>query len=145
MFFAIKNNKLKRIMTFQYFVLNVENGHFIYTNAGHNYPIIVDSNTNKATFINYTSSPLGINSICKCENKEFDLDKGQSLVLYTNGLVNEKNINGEPYGYERFLENLPIHYDINPETFYNNIYNKVYKQWTLKSEKDLTLIFINRK
>ncbi|MBP5469580.1 MAG: SpoIIE family protein phosphatase, partial [Candidatus Riflebacteria bacterium] len=137
MFFAIKNNKLKRMMTFQYFVLNVENGHFIYTNAGHNYPIIVDNNTHKANFINYNSIPLGVTSKCQWENREFDLNKGQSLVLYTFGIVNEKNINGEPLGYERFLENLPNHYDVNPENFYYNIFNKIYKQWSVKTEDDL--------
>ena len=145
MFFAINNNKLKRMMTFQYFVLNIENGHCIYTNAGHNYPIIVDNNSHKASFISYASTPLGVSSKCYYNNKEFDLNKEQSLVLYTDGIIKEMNINKEIYGYDRFLENLPNHYDINPETFYYNIYNKIYKQWSVKIEDDLTLILINRK
>ena len=73
MFFSIKSDKLKRMMTFQYFVLNVENGHFIYTNAGHSYPIIVDNNTHKASFMKYTSYPLGASSKCRCKNQIFDL------------------------------------------------------------------------
>ena len=145
MFFSLKDNRLKRMMTFQYFVLNIENGHCIYTNAGHSYPILIDNNIHKANFMNYTSTPLGVSSKCHYKNKEFDLKEGQSLVLYTDSIVKTTNINGETFGYDRFLDIMPNHYNINPEIFYNNIYNNIYKQWSLKLDDDLTLILINRK
>ena len=145
MFFAIKNERLKRMMTFQYFVLRVNDGHFIYTNAGHCFPVIVDDNTKTATYLDYIATPLGISSRCRCKNQEFDLVKGQSLVLYTDGIVEAYNANGEQYGYERFKKCLPEFYDINPETFYYNLYNKLYKQWSPKPDDDLTLILVNRK
>lgn len=144
MFFSIKNDKLKRMMTFQYFVLNIENGHFIYTNAGHSYPVIIDNNTKQARFLDYIATPLGIGPKCRCKNQEFDLEKGQSLVIYTDGIVEANNEKGEQYGYDRYLESLPKYYDENPETYYYNLYNKVYKQWSLKQDDDLTLIIINR-
>ena len=124
--------------------LNIENGHFIYTNAGHCFPVIVDSNTKHARFLDYTATPLGIGSKCRCINQEFDLTKGQSLVLYTDGIVEANNEKGEQYGYNRFLESLPNYFDENPETYYYNLYNKLYKQWSLKQDDDLTLIIINR-
>ena len=136
---------LKRMMTFQYFVLNIENGHFIYTNAGHSYPIILDDNTHKASFMNYTSYPLGASSKCRCKNKEFDLNEGQSLVLYTDGIIEATNTEKELLGYDRFINCLPNFYDINPETFYYNLYDKVYKKWISQVNDDLTLIIINRK
>ena len=145
MFFAIKNERLKRMMTFQYFVLRVNDGHLIYTNAGHCFPVIVDDNTKTATYLEYIATPLGISSRCRCKNQEFDLVKGQSLVLYTDGIVEAYNANGEQYGYERFKKRLPEFYDINPETFYYNLYNKLYKQWSPKPDDDLTLILVNRK
>ncbi len=145
MFFSIQNDKLRRMMTFQYFVLNIENGHCIYTNAGHSYPVIVDNNTHKADFMNYTSGPLGVSSKCHCKNKEFDLNKGQSLILYTDGIIEANNASQEQFGYDRFLNCLPEFYDNNPETFYNNLYNKVYKNWIEQVDDDLTLIFVNRK
>ncbi len=144
-FFAIKNERLKRMMTFQYFVLRVNDGHFIYTNAGHCFPVLVDDNTKTATYIEYISTPLGIISRCRCNNQEFVLKKGQSLVLYTDGIVEACNANGEQFGYDRYKECLPKFYDVNPETFYYNLYNKVYKQWSPKPDDDLTLIIVNRK
>ena len=144
MFFSIKNERLKRMMTFQYFVLNVKEGHFIYTNAGHCFPVIVDNNTKKAFFMDYIATPLGIGPRCRCKNQEFNLDKGQSLVLYTDGIVEANNAEKEQYGYDRFIECLPRNYDINPETFYYNLYNKVYKNWVASIDDDLSLILINR-
>ena len=145
MFFAIKNERLKRMMTFQYFVLRVSDGHFKYTNAGHCFPLIVDSKAKTANFMNYIATPLGIGPRCRCKNQEFDLLEGQSLILYTDGIVEANNAQGEQYGYDRYQECLPIHYDPDPEVFYYNLYNKVYKQWSPKPDDDLTLILVNRK
>ena len=145
MFFAIKNERLKRMMTFQYFVLRVSDGHFIYTNAGHCFPIIVDGNNKTASFMDYIATPLGIGPRCRCKNQEFDLLEGQSLILYTDGIVEANNAQGEQYGYDRYKECLPIYYDPDPEVFYYNLYNKVYKQWSPKPDDDLTLILVNRK
>ena len=145
MFFAIKNERLKRMMTFQYFVLRVSDGHFKYTNAGHCFPIIVDSNNKTATFMDYIATPLGIGPRCRCKNQEFDLSEGQSLILYTDGIVEANNAQGEQYGYDRYQECLPKHYDPDPEVFYYNLYDKVYKQWSPKPDDDLTLILVNRK
>ena len=144
MFFSIKNERLKRMMTFQYFVLNIKENRFIYTNAGHCFPIIVDNNVKKAFFMDYIATPLGIGPRCRCKNQEFILEKGQSLVLYTDGIVEANNKEKEQFGYDRFLECLPKNYDINPETFYHNLYDKVYKNWIDSVDDDLSLILINR-
>ena len=88
---------------------------------------------------------MGIGSKCRCKNNEFYLNKGQSLVLYTDGIVEANNANKEQFGYDRFLKCLPEYYDIVAENFYYNLYNKVYKNWISEVDDDLTLILINRK
>ena len=143
-FHGIKNEKLKRMMTFMYFVLRVSDGHFLYTNAGHCLPFVVDGNKKTAEYLDYIATPLGIGARCRCKNQEFILEKGQSLVLYTDGIVEANNGFGEQYGYDRFKDALIEHYDSNPEVFYDNIYNKVYKAWSPVPDDDLTFIIINR-
>ena len=145
MFFSIKNERLKRMMTFQYFVLNVNDGHFVYTNAGHCFPIIFDNNTNKAIFLDYIATPLGIGPKCRCKNSEFDLKKGQSLVLYTDAIIEACNAENEQFGLDRFLKCLSHNYNSNPESFYSNLYYKVYKNWVANVNDDFSLILINRK
>ena len=96
-FHAIKNERLKIMMTFQYFVLRVNDGHFVYTNAGHCFPVIVDSINKTAQYIEYIATPLGIGNKCRCKNQEIDLKEGQSLVLYTDGIVEAYSAEGEQY------------------------------------------------
>lgn len=143
-FFAIKNKKLKRMMTFQYFVLRPSDGHFCFTNAGHCFPVIVDSVKKTAEFIEYIATPLGIGPKCRCKNQEFTLEKGQTLLLYTDGIVEANNALGEQFGYDRFRLALIENYDPDPEVFYYNLYNNVYKKWSPKPDDDLTLIIVNR-
>ncbi len=143
-FHAIKNDKLKRMMTFMYYVLRVSDGHFFYTNAGHCFPIIVDGANKTANFMDYIATPLGIGPKCRCKNQEFDIQKGQSLILYTDGIVEAANEFGEQFGYDRFKEALIEHYDPDPEVYYYNLYDKVYKKWSPKPDDDLTLIIVNR-
>lgn len=143
-FHAIKNDKLKRMMTFMYYVLRVSDGHFCYTNAGHCFPIIVDGDDKTATFMDYIATPLGIGPKCRCKNQEFDIQKGQSLILYTDGIVEAANEYGEQFGYDRFKEALVEYYDPDPEVYYYNLYEKVYKKWSPKPDDDLTLIIVNR-
>ena len=144
MFYAIKNDKLKRMMTFMYFVLRLSDGHITYTNAGHCFPIIVDNKEKKASFLEYIATPLGIGPKCRCKNNELELSVGQSLILYTDGIVEANNAAGEQYGYDRFIANLPLYYDASAEKYYSNLYEEIYKKWSPKQEDDLTLILINR-
>ena len=145
MFFAIKNERLKRMMTFMYFVLNVKDNVFNYTNAGHCFCIIVDPEKKTSDFVEYIATPLGIGPRCRCKNQQFILEKGQSLILYTDGIVEAYNEKGEQFGYERFKQALLEHYDPDPEKFYYNLYDKVYKVWSPKPDDDLTIIIVNRK
>ena len=111
---------------------------------GHCFPIIVDNNTKKAFFMDYIATPLGIGPRCRCKNQEFDLKNGQSLVLYTDGIVEANNSEKEQFGYDRFIDCLPKNYDVNPESFYYNLYDNVYKKWIAAVDDDLSLILINR-
>ena len=144
MFYAVNNERLKRMMTFQYFVLNIKTGHFICTNAGHCFPVKVDNNSKSAEYFEFIANPLGVGKRCRCKNYEFDLKDGESLVLYTDGIVEAYNEAGEQFGYERFKDSLLKYYDSNSENYYYNIYNKVYKEWTNKADDDLTIIIVNR-
>ena len=144
MFYTIKDDNTKYMMTFQYFVLNIKDGHFKYTNAGHCFPVLVDNQSKTAKYIDYSAFPLGMGKEYFCENKEFYLKAGQSLILYTDAIVKAKNDNGRELGNEKFLASLPEFYNETPEIYYNSIFELVYKKWSSKQEDDITLIIVNR-
>jgi len=83
-------------------VLDIKTGNFIYCSAGHP-PGILKRRTDETSFL-ITSSPVigtfaGLNYI----DDEVHLEKGDLLILYTNGVTQAK-CDGEFYGDEMFVE-----------------------------------------
>lgn len=144
MFFAIKNDRLKRMMTFQYFVMHAADGFFSFANAGHCFPIVVRPAQRMAEFIEHVSTPLGIGPRARYKNFEFSLAPGEALILYTDGIAEAKNALGEEFGFERFRDLTVELYDPDPEVFYRRIY-AAYNSWSAQPDDDLTIIVVNHK
>lgn len=143
-FFAIKNDKLKRMMTLQYFVVKPEECSFSFANAGHCFPVLIKPAQNTAEFIEHVATPLGIGSRARYKNFDFKVMPGEALVLYTDGIAEAKNSRGEEFGFERLKSTLLELYDPDPEVYYRRIFN-VYESWSPKPDDDLTLIMITNK
>ena len=141
-FFAIKNEKLKRMMTLQYFVFNPKTGDFSFANAGHCFPLIVRPQLQQAEYIEHVATPLGIGRKPKYRNYEFKIARGEALILYTDGIAEANNAEGEEFGYERLRNLLLEVYDPDPEIYYKSIY-AAYQAWARSADDDLTLIIIN--
>ena len=89
-----------------------------------------------------SASSIGISDDFNCENKEFDINEGESLILYTDAIVKANNNQKTQFGYERFLSCLPQYYDLDPKVYYTNFMDSVYKKWAVKQEDDITLIIV---
>ncbi len=142
MFFAIKNDRLKRMMTFQYFVMRPADGSFSFANAGHCFPIIIKPAQRSAELIEHVATPLGIGPRARYSNFSFRIEPGESLLLYTDGIAEAKNRSGEEFGYER-LKQLAIEaWDPDPEVYYRKIF-AAYDNWSARPDDDLTIIVVN--
>lgn len=141
-FFAVKNSRLKRMMTLQYFVMQPASGKFSFANAGHCFPILVKPTEGIATFIEHVSTPLGISPKTRYSNFEFNVGCGEALILYTDGIAEAKNEKGEEFTFARFKDLALALYDPDPEIYYRKIY-AAYEKWSAKPDDDLTLIIIN--
>lgn len=84
-------------------ILNVENGEVIYSNAGHTPPII--GNNMKYSFLKCnTGFLLGCTDDLPVIDEKIKLNKNDSMILYTDGITEARNINGELFGGKRLLE-----------------------------------------
>jgi serine phosphatase RsbU (regulator of sigma subunit) len=142
MFFAIKNDRLKRMMTFQYFVMKPDDGSFSFANAGHCFPILVKPAQQSAELIEHVATPLGIGPRARYKNFEFRVEPGESLLLYTDGIAEAKNAQGEEFGYERLKQLALDAFDPDPEAFYRKIF-AAYENWSARPDDDLTIILVN--
>ena len=138
---GIKNRKLKRMMTFQYLLLDSQQDMFTLANAGQCFPLIVKPQTKETKFVELVGSPIGLTKNLKIQNKSFHLESGEAVILYTDGIIEAQNPYGENLGFPNFEKIAIEAYDTNPEIYYTNLYQK-YVEWTKHEPDDDTTIII---
>jgi sigma-B regulation protein RsbU (phosphoserine phosphatase) len=82
-----------------------------FSNAGHCLPVRLHNGS--ATTIDSTGLPLGLMDDFQYDSHRLVIEPGDALVLYTDGLTESFNRDGEQYGLVRFcrlLEQLPAAY-----------------------------------
>ena len=87
-----------------YSVLDPADGGLVYCNAGHNPPILLHlQGVPDVETLTRTGLPLGIVEDAAWDQGIRQLLPGQILVLYTDGVTDAQNEQGEFFGYERLL------------------------------------------
>jgi PAS domain S-box-containing protein len=89
-------------VTLFYGVLDESMRCLVYANAGHPPPLLMRSGSNAFEKLEVTGIALGAMGGAKYEERRVDLSSGDVLVLYTDGVNEAENRNGEQYGIERF-------------------------------------------
>jgi sigma-B regulation protein RsbU (phosphoserine phosphatase) len=92
-----------QFVTAFYGILDVTNKTLTYTNAGHNPPLLLDKDGNPK-FIDRGSLPLGMFRDTRYHEYYLTTEPGEVLVLYTDGVTEAQNQQGEEFGRERLAE-----------------------------------------
>jgi len=93
-------------------VLTPATGVLRYTNAGHNPPLVIRTAT--ATELGATGPPLGLLSTAVYKAGEVTLGPGDLLLLYTDGIVEAVDPDGEEYGLDRLKQVCQRHHGAAP-------------------------------
>ncbi|QQY79506.1 sigma-B regulation protein RsbU (phosphoserine phosphatase) [Keratinibaculum paraultunense] len=102
--FVTLNLDVDKYFTIFYGVYNIRTNQFKYSNAGHNcIPIIF--NDYETTLIKTKGFPISLifNDIHYEEN-QIQLNKGDKVLFYTDGITEVRNIDGEEFGVERLVD-----------------------------------------
>lgn len=91
-----------KFITLFYAVLDAGEGRFTYCNAGHNPPILVRSNGH-AYQLEHSGAVLGQLPQWSYEQIDLELRGGDTLLLFTDGLVEVCDEKGNLFGEERLL------------------------------------------
>jgi len=81
-------------------ILDIEQGIFSYVSAGHLPPLINESFG--SSYLESSSFPLGVSSDIRIKLIEIPIKNIEKIVLYTDGAIEQKNNNGEQFGFNRF-------------------------------------------
>ncbi|MCQ2287057.1 MAG: SpoIIE family protein phosphatase, partial [Bacteroidales bacterium] len=96
-----ENNSANMFVTFFIGILNLEDGHVSYCNAGHNPPLLI-SPTGKVSPINVTPNiPLGLFEGFEYVEESIDIKKGSKILLFTDGVTEAENKAKELYDDKR--------------------------------------------
>jgi len=95
------DSKSGMFVTIFYAIYNERERTLEYCNAGHVYPMLYDPSFQKFTYLNTEGRPLGITMESNYESKRCRLEKGQVVVLYTDGVVEAVDENDVPFGEDK--------------------------------------------
>jgi serine phosphatase RsbU (regulator of sigma subunit)/anti-sigma regulatory factor (Ser/Thr protein kinase) len=92
----------KMFVTCLYGVLNPETGHLRFANAGHDVPYVKTSDGVRE--LRARGMPLGLMPGMTYEEKETDLQAGDSVLLHSDGIVEAHDADRNMYGFPRLKE-----------------------------------------
>ncbi len=102
----VGNLLLGQFITAFYFILDPEDRTLIYSNAGHCYPLLIRAKDGRVEKLKTSGGlPLGVMREGRFDQVSVQLEKGDMVVMYTDGLREAMNSSKEMYGDER-LEKL---------------------------------------
>jgi sigma-B regulation protein RsbU (phosphoserine phosphatase) len=123
-----KNNEANMFVTSWMGVLNIKTGKVSYADAGHNYPLILKSDGTVKYLKTKTNLVLaGMENINYAKN-EFQLSKGDMIILYTDGVTEAVDSGDNLYGNDRLLNIIEENkYITDPEKICSIIKNDIDK------------------
>ncbi len=92
-----------QFITAIYGILDATNRTFVFSNAGHNPPLLIKPN-GEYRFVEYGDLPLGMFYDSRYHQHFIKFEASQVMVLYTDGITESANANGEEYGNDRFAK-----------------------------------------
>jgi sigma-B regulation protein RsbU (phosphoserine phosphatase) len=114
-----------------------------YVNAGHNPPLLLRAKSayKEIERLDKGGTVLGLFCDAEFEDAELNLERGDVLVAFTDGLIEAHNPDGEEFGEERLIQCLTKVAVQNATTIESEILRAI-KEWTLGAEQedDLTLV-----
>lgn len=122
-----------------------KNGLVLYVNAGHCSPVLYNADSKTCTQLEPTGGLLGISPNQKFHVDSVNMKKGDVLLLFTDGILEAQNENGELYGYSRIESFLSEHHQESSRVLAYNLLEDV-QMYSANAHytDDKTLVVIKR-
>ena len=110
-----------------------------YANCGHNPPLLLRAN-GEIERLGATATVLGLFSQWNCEVKKVSLGPGDILVIYTDGITEAPNQDGEEFGESQLLKIVGAHKQMEVKEMLASILTGVQQFSGASQADDLTLV-----
>lgn len=124
-----------------------KNGLFLYANAGHNGPLFFKTRTGEIEYLQSTGPLLGPAPKQKYETANINFEKGDVLIIYSDGIVEAANQDYDFYQETRLEKVIKKNYNKTPKEITYALLDDVLKFSTndSKYQDDKTIVVIKRK
>ncbi len=128
-----------------YAQLDLASGMLTFANGGHNYPLLYHVETDHIEQLRTQGIVLGILPQARFEQRVAQLQPGDVLLLYTDGITEAMNGQRELFGEERLIEVLCDHSRSTPQQIIDAVLQSVHTFVGGQSQSDdMTMVVIQR-
>jgi len=151
---TISNARLKQdvqkgmYVALLYAVIDPQEKKMTLSNAGQTQPILSSGSRRGSVYIESKGDrfPLGIVDGCDYREAEVPLESGDTVLFYTDGVVEAMKSDNEMYGFDRFKEFIDSAEDLDAEVLLDNLMNDI-SGFTGEVEQhdDITIVVVKVK
>nr|WP_169308075.1 PP2C family protein-serine/threonine phosphatase [Oscillochloris trichoides] len=135
------DNTFKELITAFYGVIDTRSLEFAFSNAGHPYPVL--RRNGQLQEIEIGGLPLGSSPIALYSEQSVELQPGDQIILVSDGLYEEMNVEREMFGFPRMMEAIDQAHRDNPHQALSDIWSSVeIFRGTIEQSDDITLMVI---
>ncbi|MGB6484716.1 MAG: SpoIIE family protein phosphatase [Candidatus Acidiferrales bacterium] len=139
--FIRQNTASDRFITFFYAIFDAQARHIVYTNAGHNAPIVL--RRDGATIrLSCGGQAMAISAADHYEQDAVDLADGDRLILFTDGITEASGAASDEFGEQRLLEILRESRALGAANIQTSVLARVAQFSGDKFQDDATLIVL---
>ncbi len=114
-------------------------GRLRYANCGHLSALLLRS-AGQVERLDSTATVLGLFKEWDCAVTETYLSAGDVLALYTDGVTEASNVDGEEFGEQRLLDCLQLHRELPSHLVVGNVIEEVRRHSPYEQQDDITLV-----
>ena len=124
-FFYEDLGRAELFITMFYLKYNTGTHQLSFASAGHNLPLLWRAGTGKCDRLDAEGLILGIRKKVIFEEEKTSLERGDVLLLYTDGVTEAENSEGDFFGEERLCAVLAEHHELHPRQVIDHVLEQV--------------------
>ncbi len=131
-----------RFVTLFLLALDVEQRRLHYCNAGHNPALWWQASAHQVHWLRPTGPALGLLPDPLFLTETISFEKGDLILLYTDGLVETRNLRGEAFGEERLARFVALHHGASAESLLSRLWSMVERFSGGRIDDDVALLIV---
>lgn len=133
----------EKFLTLFYCVLEPQDKRFTYINGAHNPPILYNIHTQRLERLDVGGTLVGMFENTTFEKGQVQLTHGDLMVMYTDGVTEASNLNGELFEEERLFYLIDKYKDLDAQSLLEAIRHEVEEfSMGMPQQDDLTLMIM---